>query len=68
MGEIDDLLCHPQARTELSAAGFKAAKDFTWTNTAEQFLSMLDERQQQSEGIPISTGGPSFSVPFCASI
>ena len=46
MGEIDNLLCYPQVRMELSAAGSKAAKGFTWANTTEQFLSMLDERQQ----------------------
>ena len=49
MGEIDNLLCHPQARAELSAAGSKAAKGFTWTNTAEQFLSILDERQERAK-------------------
>ena len=46
MREIDNLLCHPQGRMELSAAGCKAAKGFTWANTAEQFLSVLDKRQQ----------------------
>ncbi|MBI1927372.1 hypothetical protein HYR99_24430 [Candidatus Poribacteria bacterium] len=63
-GEIEALLNQPQGRAELSVAGHKVAKAFTWDNTAERFLLILDELTQKQKALQARQRDPYFPSLF----